>query len=193
MNPKLVFLIVSLLFQIIAYIPYFRDMFKRKTQPHTYTWLIWAITQGVAMAGVWYGEGGLGALNLLFGVVAVLTIFFFSLKYGTKNITKSDTVIFILALLAIVVWWQLKQPLISVIMVTLIDIFAFYPTVRKTYEEPWSETPFTWFFFSLSTLLALFALSKFSFMTSAYLITITAMDMILVAIIMYRRKIVPKA
>jgi len=192
MNFKLGLIGISLILQIVGYIPYLRDIIKKKTEPHSYTWLIWAITQGIAAAGVWYGNGGLGMYTLIFGVIAVFIIFCFSLKYGTKNITKSDTVIFILALLSIIVWWKLDQPLLSVLMVTLIDIFGFFPTLRKTYQEPWSETTSSWILFSLSNLLAVLSLSTFSLITSVYLITITLLDFSLAVTIIYRRNFVLK-
>ncbi len=188
----MILLIISLILQIIAYIPYLRDILKRKTEPHAYTWLIWAITQGIAAAGIYYGFGGLAIFQLIFGVITVLIVFAFSFKYGTKNITKSDKIVFILALLSIVVWWKLKQPLISILMVTLIDLFGFYPTLRKTYQEPWSETLSTWIFFTLSNLLAIFCISKYSLLTSTYLIAITFLDFLLVLVIFYRKKIVFK-
>jgi hypothetical protein len=51
-----------------------------------------------------------------------------SLKYGTRNITRSDTIILILALAAVFVWVQLDNPLLAVIMVTLIDLAGYVPS-----------------------------------------------------------------
>lgn len=56
---KIILAIISTVVAIaLAFVPYLRDIFRRKTKPHTYTWLIWTITQGTAVAGLWYGGGG---------------------------------------------------------------------------------------------------------------------------------------
>jgi hypothetical protein len=33
--------IVSASLAFVAYVPYFRDIFKVKTKPHPYSWFIW--------------------------------------------------------------------------------------------------------------------------------------------------------
>ena len=136
-NIKLIFAILAVLSAVFgSFLPYIKDIFKKKTKPHAYTWLIWTITQGVATAGLLYGKGGWGALDLLIGTLFVFAIFLISLKYGTKNITKLDTIILIVALLAIIVWLQMRNPLIAVLMVTAIDFIGYFPSFRKSFQEP---------------------------------------------------------
>ena len=55
MDFKFIIAIFSAVFLFVGYIPYFRDVFYKKTKPHLYTWLIWAITQGTATAVVILG------------------------------------------------------------------------------------------------------------------------------------------
>ena len=131
MDIKIFFTIVATVVGAIAFFPYLRDIFLHKTKPHAYTWLIWTITQGTAVAGIWYGGGGWGGLNLAVGALFVASVFFFSLRYGTKNITRSDTVVLMVALLAIIAWWQFRQPLIAILMVSAIDIIGYIPSFRN--------------------------------------------------------------
>lgn len=72
--------------------------------------------------------GGLGAIALTVGTICVFMVMLLSLKYGTRNITRSDTIILILALAAVFVWVQLDNPLLAVIMVTLIDLAGYVPS-----------------------------------------------------------------
>ena len=192
MNLKIISTIIATVIGIVAFLPYFRDIFLLKTKPHAYTWLIWSITQSTAVFGIWYGGGSWGALNLTVGTIFVIVIFLFSLKYGTKNITKSDTVILIAALCAILVWWFLDQPFISVIMVSAIDVIGYVPSFRKTYFEPWSETTVSWFLFALSNVFAMLALSEYNFLTMTYFIAITLANISLFAICFLRRQLIPK-
>jgi hypothetical protein len=192
MNIKLIFSIIALIIGVISFIPYFKDIFSRKTKPHAYTWLIWTITQGTAVYAIWFGGGKWGALSLGILLLFVFSVFLFSLKYGTKNITRSDTIILILAVIAIFIWWQLKQPLISVLMVSAIDFFGYIPSFRKSYIAPWSETISSWLLFSLSNLFAIFALTEYNLLTLFYLCTISTANIILALICFIRRKNVKK-
>ena len=192
MDLKIIFTVIATIIGTVAFLPYLRDTLSLKTKPHIYTWLIWAITQGTAVVGIWYGGGGWGALNLTVGVLLVLIVLFFSLKYGTKNITKSDTIILIAALAAILVWWQLDQPILAVVMVSVIDVLGYIPSFRKSYAEPWSETMIAWVGFSVSNTFAILALSEYNFLTMTYLIAITLANIVLTLFCVYRRRFVPK-
>ncbi len=192
MEIKIIFTIIATLIGVAGFLPYLKDIFSLKTKPHAYTWLIWAITQGTAVAGIWYGGGGWGGLNLVVGMIFVLVIFLLSLKYGTRNITKSDTAILITALVAILIWWQLDKPLISVIMISAIDVIGYIPSFRKSYREPWSETLISWSVFPVSNIFALLALKEYNWLTMTYLMAITMASLSLYLFCFYRRKFVPK-
>lgn len=175
-----------------AFLPYLWDVIKKKTKPHTYTWLIWCLTQGTAVAGMWYGGGGLGALALTIGTVFVAIVFLFSLRYGTKNITRLDTIILISAIAAIFVWWQLDNPLLAIVMASTIDVIGFVPTWRKSITEPWAESLWSWTAFSVGNLFAIYALIEYNFLTLSYIVSISIANMIVVAICLYYRRKVSK-
>ena len=192
MDVKVTFTVIATAIGVVAFFPYLRDTLTLKTKPHAYTWLIWAITQSTAVVGIWYGGGGWGALNLAVGTLLVFGVFLFSFKYGTNNITKSDTVILIAALSAIVVWWQLDKPLISIILVSVIDVFGYIPSFRKSYQEPWSETLISWVLFVVSNIFAMLALSEYNPLTMTYLVAITLANISLFLICFFRRPFIQK-
>lgn len=189
---KSIFAIVAAVITVTAFFPYIRDLLQGRTQPHIYTWLIWAITQSTAVAGIWYGGGGWGAVNLTAGTAFVFVIFFLSFKYGTRNITTFDTVMFIAALGAIFVWWGLDNPVLAVLLATAIDIVGYFMTFRKSFEEPWSETVGTWAAFVVGNVLSLFALNAFNILTLTYIVTIIVANLIVVAICLVRRRSIPR-
>ena len=192
-NIKLMFAILATVVIVGgAFLPYIRDIFRGKTKPHAYTWSVWTITQGTAAAGLIKGKGGWGTLALIIGTVFCLLIFLLSLKYGTRNITKGDTVVLAAALLAIVVWWQLESPLLAIFMVSVIDVLGYMPSFRKTFEEPWTETAISWAVFSLANILIIFALSEYNLLTLTYLVAITFANFTLLAICLIRRRVIPK-
>ena len=189
---RVVFTVIASLISLGVFINYARTVFKKETKPHLYTWLIWFVTQAVAVVGMWAGGGGLGAIALTVGTICVFMVMLLSLRYGTKNITKSDTIILVLALAAVFVWVQLDNPLLAVIMVTLIDLAGYVPSWRKSMREPWSENLYSWSISPLAYVFAIAALAEYNLLTLMYPISIVVANYILVAIcLMYRPK-VPK-
>lgn len=184
--------IVAAIVTVSAYFPYVYEILKRRTTPHAYTWLIWGITVGTAGAAAFYGGAGWGAYPTLIGAVLVFAVFLLSLKYGSRNITLSDRVVLTLALLAILVWWQLESPLLAVLMVTGIDAFGYIPTLRKLWEEPWSESLTAWGLYIAAPVLVILSLEQYNVLTVTY----TAMTIIvntgLVSMSLVRRQSISK-
>ncbi len=133
------------------------------------------------------GAGGAGVFSLTIGAALCGFVFLFSFWYGTKNITVFDRVCLLGALSAIVLWLFLHNPLLSVIVVTLIDLVAFLPTFRKGYVEPRSETVSTYALAGISQVFAFGALSEFSMTTMLYLMSLVVTNFVFVVMIFVRR------
>lgn len=185
---KFILAIIASLLTIVGYFPYFQDIFKGKTKPHLYTWLIWAVTQGMATVAILYGGGRFAAASTIVGTILVLAICFLALKYGTKNITKSDTIILLLTIIAIFVWWQLRNPVLAVLMISAIDGIGYFPTWRKTYEEPWSETIFFWACMALVCAVTIMASAAYNILTVTYIAVLGVANLAMVAVIIWRRR-----
>lgn len=192
MNLKLIIAIIAAILTVIGFIPYLKDIFAGKTKPHLYTWLIWGITQTTATVALLYGGGKFGSISLIIGVILVLSTLLLSFKYGTKNITKSDKIILALALLAIVVWWQLESPLLALFMVSAIDGIGYIPTIRKSFVDPWSETISFWAMMALVDLLAIISNDQYNLLTTTYITTIFMANIIIILVCFFRRQFMQK-
>ena len=192
MDIKLIFALAAIVMVVIGYIPHLRDIFAGSTRPHMYTWLIWAITQSTATLAAFYGGANWGVVALAGGTLLVIFVFFLSFKYGTRNITKSDTVILTLALGSILVWWQTNNPLLAVVMVSAIDGLGYLPTYRKSWSEPYTETLSFWFMMVLVTILSILSLAEINLLTATYLVTITVANMLVFLLCLVRRRYVPR-
>lgn len=188
MDIKIVFAVIASIIGIIAFIPYIRDIFSHKTKPHIYTWLIWIITQGIGVFGMVHGGASWGSLSLTIGLIFVIFIFLCCFKYGTKDITKADKIVLMFAFLAVFVWFQLKQPILSILMISIIDFCGFLPSIRKTYKNPQSETLSAWLLFTVSNTFAILALSEYNFLTLFYILTITIANLIIFAVALIGRR-----
>lgn len=186
---KLISAIIAAALVIVAFCLYFRDIFKRKTTPHLYSWLIWGITQGTATAAAWYGGSKFGAICLAIGTILVIGIICLTFKHATKNITRSDTILLIVALLAIIIWWQMGNPLIAVLIVTAIDAIGFIPTFRKSFVKPWSETLSFWAGMAIASAFIIASTAQYNVLTVTYAAMLLLGNMTVWMICLFRRKV----
>lgn len=187
----LLFLIAGLL-MLVSYFQYFKSLFAHQTKPHAFTWLVWAIAMSIGAAGVWVGGGGLPAITFSVGALVSFVIFLLSFKYGTRDITRGDIVALIAAFGAILMWVILDNPLWSVIMSVTIDIVAYWPTVRKTFVAPWSESLSAWVIWVFVPLFSILALDSINALTVVYYGPLLVVNILFALMIFLRRKRVPK-
>lgn len=185
---KTILVIVASILALIGNIPYLRDVIKGKVKPHPYTWFIWTIVSCVVFFGQVAKGAGIGAIPTAFSEVFTLIIFLFSLKYGFKNPPKTDKYFLFLALLGLIPWLLTKDPTISVIIVVLIDLIAFIPTLRKTYFHPKSEGSLLYGTNTLRHSLALGALGAYNIATTLHSITMIITNTIMVIFIKTRKE-----
>jgi hypothetical protein len=192
MELKLVFAVIATVISTASFYPYFRDIFRGMTKPHLYTWLIWTVTTGTATAAIWRGGGGVAVVSPAISVVLTFFVFLLCFRYGTKNITVSDTLILVGALASVFIWWQLKNPLLALIVATGTDLLGYVPTIRKSWFEPWSESILSWVTWIVSIAFSILALEAYNPLTLTFLVPITAANLFLVGICLARRPAVPK-
>lgn len=168
--------------------PYVRDILKGKTKPHLFTYLVWSIVGTLAFLGQWSSGAGPGAWVSGVMVIFSILVFGLSFKFGTEDVTKLDVVFLIAALSAIVPWWLTDNPTLSVIIATFVDVCAFFPTIRKTYNDPSSETLISYVLNLLRHGLAICALASFVVATYIYPAALFCMNFILVAVIVSGRR-----
>lgn len=185
---KPLFGILAMVFEVCSFLPYLRDIFARKTQPHIYSWLIWSILQTTAVAAMIIGGAGLGAWTLGIGAFFAVFIFLASFKYGTKNITVFDTICLMGALAAVVLWIIQKDPLYSVVLITAIDFIGFLPTYRKGFAEPYTETVLAYVLWTIAYFLGTLAIMTYSITTTLYIASLVVTDAICVAVLLAGRQ-----
>lgn len=173
---------------VSSFIPYFSSILTGRTTPHSYTWLIWSITQGLAAVVIFQGGGGIfSALSVGAGALLSLVVFLTSLTKGTEHIHVLDSVILLVALLATILWWRFNHPTFSIIMVSFIDAIGFVPTYRKTLIEPRSESLPAWALYLVGNVCALLALAQYNILTTLYIATMIGATTILIALILLKR------
>lgn len=192
MNIKILFAILSTFIGIIGTIPYVMDIFRGTTKPHMYSWLIWTILQVIGAISMFSLGAGFGMTSVMVGAFSCGFIFILSFKFGTKNIKIVDKICLLGAIAAIVVYFFLHDPFLSIIIITIIDLIGFLPTLRKSYEEPQTETVASYILSFISYCLLLFAISVFTFQNSLYAISLIITNAVCAFIIIFRRNKIKK-
>ena len=180
--------IIAAIIAIIGNVPYLRDVISKRVQPHPYTWLVWTIVSGVTFFGALQKGAGVGAIPTGAAEIFTVIIFFFSLQYGFKQIKRIDTYFLIIALLGLIPWALTKDPTISVIIVVSIDLVAFIPTLRKTWQQPKSETPMLFSMNVVRHILTLFSLQAYNIATMLHSISMIVVNSIMTSIILFKKK-----
>ncbi len=187
-NYKTIISILAVVLMVFAYIPYIRDIFKKKTTPHSFSFFIWGFGSLLIYALQVKGGAGVGAWVTLGVSLVSIFIFFLSLWFGEKTITRSDIVFFVLALIALLLWVVVKQPVLSVILIVLVDILGFAPTIRKSWDKPHSETLFLYEMSAFRHALAILALEQFNILTLLNPVTWTLANGLFAIFLLARRK-----
>lgn len=183
--------IVAIVASIIAFgnlIYYLIATHKGHTKPHLYTWLIWGIVTVVVAYTQFSSKGGAGSMItaiIAFNCFAIALLAYFK---GEKEFTLSDKLCLGGCIISIAIWPIFQAPLLSLVMVTIIDTLGFYPTLRKSYKNPHQENIISFSMYGFTYFLSLFALEKINLLTTLYPIAISTTAFGLVAFLIIRRK-----
>ncbi|MES2225119.1 MAG: hypothetical protein V4478_03995 [Patescibacteria group bacterium] len=162
--------VIAATLAFVGNISYLKDVLKEKVYPHPYTWFIWSIVSMTTFFGGIAKGAGIGALPTGVAEGFTIIIFLFSLKYlfygKASNIRKIDNYFLAIALIGLIPWALTKDPTISVVIVVLIDIVAFVPTLRKTWRQPQTERPLLYEMNVARHILTLFSLNAYNIATT---------------------------
>lgn len=180
--------LIAVALSIFGLLPYIADILKKKTKPHLYTWVIWTPLTFIAFFSQIADNAGAGAWTTGVTAMLCLIILALSLNYGTKDITKSDKLMLVGVIIATIMFLIVKNALLSIILVTFIDVAAFYPTIRKSIKKPHEETLSTHSLAAVKHFISLFALDKVSVITALYPSAVFLANLVLVWVMIKGRR-----
>ena len=179
--------IIAAILAFIGNISYLKDTFKGRIEPHPYTWFIWSIVSMTTFFGGLAKGAGIGALPTGVAEGFTIIIFIFSLKYlfngKAGHIRKIDNYFLAICLLGLIPWIITKNPTISVIVIVLVDIFAFIPTLRKTWVNPETEKALLYEMNVSRHILTLFSLQTYNIATTFHSIAMICTNTLMTAFI----------
>lgn len=171
---------------------YVWSIYHGRTRPHVFSWIVWGLLTGVAFFAQRVEAAGAGAWAA--GVTSVVCLFIavVALFKGEKTITKSDTVAFVCGLTSIPIWRATGNPLYAVLIVSAAEVFAFYPTIRKSWRKPWEEPAIPYALDMVKYILSLLAMENYSLTAVFYPYFVSAVQIFFIAMLIYRRRVLAR-
>lgn len=175
------------LVDVLASIPYIRDVLKGKSKPNLATWSTWSLLNAIIVISALAAGGAVntvvmgGAFFMCSSTILLIAVF-----KGTRKYTLFDGVCQSIAMLGVLLWQLSNNPNLALLCVILADCFAIIPTFRHAYLQPREET---WITYGISGLMAivLTALATSpSFASLAVTIESGVINLLLTAVIIYR-------
>ncbi len=135
---------LSTVLAVYSIVPYLQAILKGRTKPHQFSWLVFVIMNGIVFFSQYLAGGRGSVLVSLTFFIGSMLILLFSLKYGVRDSSKWDRMLFVSALCTIVVWVVTKNNEIAIWLTLVIDLIATAMIVLKVRSEPYSEDPYPW-------------------------------------------------
>lgn len=129
---------------IYCTIPYIISILRRKTKPHQLSWLVFVIMNGIVFFSQYFSGARESVLISLTFFIGSFIVFLLSLRYGVRDTSKWDKVLFAFALVAIAIWYLTRSNEIAIWLTLLIDVFATSMIILKVKSESHSEDPYPW-------------------------------------------------
>ena len=191
---QLFFGTTSLIFNIVGYVPYIRDILRGIVRPQRVTWGIWTILVGITAANQILNDGGWSSLFLVSTSLLVTITFVLSIKYGVGGASWVDRICLLLAG-ALIVYWVLSQDTrFSTLIAVAIDAIGAVPTLIKTYRNPQTETYVQWVLAGIAGIFAMAAATRLDWALLVYPGYVVIMNSAIVGTKYFReRRIKPTA
>jgi hypothetical protein len=181
---------LAVLIGFLSYIPYFRDILRNKTKPHAFSWLVWSVLTGIAFSAQIVKGGGAGSWINAGTALMCFAVFILAIFKGEKDIKSSDVWSLIGAGVGIALWFITNNPVLAVILITLIDALGFIPTFRKSFYKPHEETLSTFVISTIKYAISLVALSSFTLTTWLFPASLVLTNGLFVVMLIIRRKVI---
>lgn len=174
---------------LFSYAKYIMSIFAWKTEPHIFSWGIWAFTTGIAFFAQVAGGGWWGSAQNAVTFLVCIFIALLALKYGQKwKFHTLDWWSLFLSFVAIALWMLTKNPFYGSLFAMLADAIGYIPTFRKVWYKPESEPSGYYFLMNMKHGLSLLALSIYTWTTMIFSASVILINFTLIALQIIRKK-----
>jgi hypothetical protein len=189
MDQREVLGIIAVAIGVVAYSFYLRNIFIGRTRPHAFSWLLWGLLTAIVFAAQILHGGGPGAWVTGVSSIICVLIGLLALTIDERGFALFDWLFLCAALVALLLWFAIKEPAWSIILITLVDVLGYASTLRKAYHRPGEEMVTSFALNSLKYIVGLLALQSYSLVTWMYPAALVIMNGSVVVILVARRRV----
>ena len=173
---------------VIGDIPYIVSILRKEkpNKPSKASWIIWAILDTIAFAGMVAEDSVNG--QIIGTVLGVWVVMALALIYGKPGFTKLEKFCLIGAVFGLILW-KIIGPVAGVVTSLILIFIGSLPTFDKARKNPGGEDGLSWIIWWLSSLVQLIALQKWDLAHAAQpVVFITSSTIMLCLIYIIPRK-----
>ena len=182
-DPRFVFLAAIL--SLFGAYGYLRDTLNGSTTPNRVSWSLWALEGILGFVVELQQHVGMAAvMTLMLGLVPFMVVVAsFRNPNGVWKIGRFDAFCGVISLLGLVFWAFINQPTVALLSFVAADQVAAWPTIRKSFIAPASESSQVFFMGVLNTGITLLTLKHFTTAGALFPGVILVTDLVIAVLI----------
>lgn len=185
LDPK--FAILSGVITVASAFGYAYNTLRGRNRPNRVTWAMWTLAPMIAFAvqisrGV--GLQSILTFSIGFATFVVLVASFVNRK-AYWRLTAFDLACGLVSLSAIALWVITGKGLVALVMSIIADFFAAVPTIRKSYQEPGSETAYPFLLGAIAVSITLLTIRDWTLASSAFGVYVLFVDIIIAGLVFF--------
>lgn len=180
----------SIILGIYCTVPYVRAILAGRTKPHQFSWLVFTIMNGIVFTAQYLEGARASVLISLTFFLGSFIILLLSFRYGTRDTSRWDKILFGLALATIVLWVLTRSNELAIWLTLVIDVAATSMIILKIKKDHASEDPKPWVLATIAYVFACLSLAGTP-LGILYVRPIYGMvgDMAIIAAVYYYRRV----
>lgn len=151
---------------LLAHLPLFRDVYKKKITLNLATWLMWALADSLSLITSIYAGAKLPFLVIAFTTASIIIVILL-LKNGTWHWGHKETFAALVSVLCIIIW-KFSGPLPALVAIVLGKYIAGLPSLIDAYRRPEKSQALPWLLFAVGSAANIFAAGTWTIAYSFY-------------------------
>jgi hypothetical protein len=178
---------LAVVIAVVAYAIYVWQTLRGQTRPHPLSWLIFGILTGTGYLVQVDQAAGPGSWVTGITTIVCLLLCVMSFWKGERAFPWYEWAFLVVAVVIFAFYLWSRQPVISAVLASAVNVLGFGPTVTKAWRRPHSDSVTTFFLNGLKFIPSFFALNVISVATCVLPATLVVANLVVAAVIYLRR------
>lgn len=180
---------IAVMMTVATFYPYIRGILRGNVRPHMFSWVIWGSATLLVFLAQLQAGAGAGAWST--GASAAFTLGIAGLAWRQRadlHITRVDWAFLVAAMSSLPLWYFTADPTAAVVVLTVVILLGYGPTLRKIHHQPRSESITFFALFVLRNVLVVLAMEQWSLATLLFPCAVSSAGLVVITLIVKRRR-----